>query len=192
MYMIISYVSRIFLVMELVYQMPIFMKGLLIFSLLTIFGSASSSACASNFFCFPQGDLVQEETFAEVLVDHCEEAGSLFGNLDFERRFSKVTPLYQRVLSALIVEDEIEDYEEINVGRSMSVQNTTCGFPYDMLIEAEPRKRDGMEFECDSMLGMSSFDCQYEQMCLNDKLLLELQSIDLYPDIVVCFTCLKS
>ncbi|KAM7463800.1 hypothetical protein LguiA_031921 [Lonicera macranthoides] len=130
------------------------------------------------------GDLVQEETFAEELVDHCEEAGSLFGNLDFEITFNKVTPLYQRVLSALIVEDEIEDYEEINVGRSMSVQNTTCGFPYDTLIEAEPRKRDGMEFECDSMLGMSSFDCQYEQMGLNDKLLLELQSIDLYPDVV--------
>lgn len=35
--------------------------------------------------------------------------------------------------------------------------------------------------------GISSFDCQYQLMCLDDRLLLELQSIGLYPETMVDF-----
>lgn len=159
-----------------------------------------------------------------------------------------VEPLYQRVLSALIVEDDIEDFEENNVEQSMSLPNSICNSDYDtcLFIDAEPRKRGRMEFECDSVFGVqaqshgtakksfsstdstnshrspsikdtpcndvhpevellagisrnfrdspqiirtegygiSSFDCPYEHMSLNDKILLELQSVDLYLETV--------
>lgn len=175
--------------------------------------------------------------------------------LEHERRF-EATSLYQRVLSALIVEDEIE--LERNVERNISVQNATTDSPYDtyLLTGAEPRKSKRAEFECELLFGVqsqrhgterrfiscngsdnidrspsiqnppcnggllegacgfmhsevellagisrkdldkpeivqtkgfgiSSNDCQYDQMCLNDKLLLELHSIGLYPEIIM-------
>lgn len=167
----------------------------------------------------------------------------LYGKLESERRLSKVTPLYQRVLSALIVEDEIEEVEENSIERNVSLQY----FANDLRRDAEPRKRGRIEFEHGStfgaqpwkqgtgdgfvscngsdtsnrntfvqnppqdellqgesgfvysevgvLVGVSSNDLdgpqavltngQYEKMCIEEKLLLELQSIGLCLDAVV-------
>jgi hypothetical protein len=127
----------------------------------------------------------QENHISEGLIGHCEEGGNLFGTLDFEKRFNKATPLYQRVLSLLILEDDIEEYEEMSMGRNTSISNDTCRFSYDTSIDDEPRKKnDIIAFEGDSLVGISSFDSSYEQMDPNDRLLLELESVGLYPDSV--------
>lgn len=35
--------------------------------------------------------------------------------------------------------------------------------------------------------GTSPYHCQFEQMSLDDKILMELHSLGIYPDVVVCF-----
>ncbi|XAR53508.1 hypothetical protein NMG60_11022095 [Bertholletia excelsa] len=168
----------------------------------------------------------------------------LCGKLDTEVRLNQVTPLYQRVLSALILEDEIEEFDD-GMGRNVSLQYTTNDYKYN----AEPRKRDKMDCEYGMTYGSqtqkqcgenrffscngssvsnrspviqnspqnedmfvhsnngslaslsvneldgpefaglngfcgSSFDNQYAEMRMEDKLLLELQSIGIYLDAV--------
>lgn len=39
--------------------------------------------------------------------------------------------------------------------------------------------------------GFSSSDCQYDEMCLEDKLVLELQSVGLYSETMVCFNFVR-
>ncbi|KAK3228498.1 hypothetical protein Dsin_000379 [Dipteronia sinensis] len=185
------------------------------------------------------------------LGDQIQANGDFVGRLDSDSK-NEDTPLYQRVLSALIAEDETEEFEENSGGRYTYSRDdfpgSTC-----LLIDAESRKRDRIQFEYDSMLGqvqkqcsfdglscngdttfnrgrsienvynddfsnggsglmhgetrifsefsenagngtraavhtsassISSLDCQYEQMCLRDKLMLELQSIGLYLESV--------
>ncbi|KAI3470617.1 hypothetical protein Pfo_027280 [Paulownia fortunei] len=173
---------------------------------------------------------------------------SVFGCSEAEKRYDIVTPLYQRVLSALIVEDEIEESEETGFGRPRSSVNDSC-----LLIGAESKHMDKLdlceqmfgaqtpkngnahiifscngnaEFDrspnaqdrlcngellqrdrgyvhsevevlvrlsrCDYVLqslqtnncGISSVDCQYEQMCVEEKLVLELQSVGLFVEAV--------
>ncbi|KAA8539132.1 hypothetical protein F0562_025824 [Nyssa sinensis] len=181
------------------------------------------------------------------LVDQIQDVESLCGRLDLEGRFNKITPLYQRVLSALIAEDEIEEFEENGMGRNVSLQCVTDDSPYDMCLAIDTEHRKSVfgvqtqkQFTTNKFLscngittsdrslsiqnppcndellqgdggfvhsevgvlaglsgndldgpqivkkgfGISSFDCHYEQMCLDDKLLLELQSIGLYPETV--------
>lgn len=78
-----------------------------------------------------------------------QDIDPLYGKLESGKRLSKVTPLYQRVLSALIVEDEIEEVEENSIERNVALQYVTNDLHYD----AEPRKRGRMEFEHGSALG---------------------------------------
>ncbi|KAG6778205.1 hypothetical protein POTOM_018059 [Populus tomentosa] len=168
----------------------------------------------------------------------------------------KVAPLYQRVLSALIEEDESEEFYTQSEGKNMSLHyasdDSHCGSCN--LIDIEPKDRDRMESEVESkvnfqtqkscfldrlscdksvasnaignpsmssslhsneqwpldddfshsdaghaseicsndpgslqireinMPGFSSSDGQYQLMCLDDRLLLELQSIGLCPE----------
>ncbi|CAI9767510.1 unnamed protein product [Fraxinus pennsylvanica] len=175
------------------------------------------------------------EEFAQQLQD-----SSLIGSLDTEG----CTPLYQRVLSALIVEDEIEGCKENGFGRSRSSSDDVC-----FIIDSESKSRSLQNFSepivgiqtqkngnpnqffscnentdnnrvrsarvhpCNSELlhgeggyehsqvevlarlsgcdhasrssqtksnGISSSDSQYDEMCLEDKLVLELQSVGLY------------
>ncbi|XP_058204443.1 uncharacterized protein LOC131318578 isoform X2 [Rhododendron vialii] len=173
-------------------------------------------------------------------------------NLESERRLRKVTPLYQRVLSALIVDDEIEELEENGMARNESLQCCTNVAQYN----AEPTERDAVQFEHESPVGtqtwkqcagnrffscngsttsgrspviqnppehnngllegkngylysnfgvfdglsgndldgsqivrtnsfnIPSSDSQYEKMCMEDKLMLELQSVGIYVDTV--------
>ncbi|KAL5568604.1 hypothetical protein UlMin_025179 [Ulmus minor] len=161
-----------------------------------------------------------------------------------------IPPLYQRVLSALIVEDEAEEFEENCGGRLPCFQSSR----YSTDADFHPPNTVGIEFEHESVLspqmlrqcavdrfscngsstytksssisnqlfnnglleidqgvpqfdngmftefsengvdgpvsiytnasGISSIECPYEQMCLEDKLLLELQSVGLYPEMV--------
>ncbi|KAL5735172.1 hypothetical protein ACOSP7_033033 [Xanthoceras sorbifolium] len=177
------------------------------------------------------------------LANQVQANGDFVGRLDSERK-NEDTPLYQRILSALIAEDENEEFEE-NGGGIYNYCRDDSPVDTCLLIDAESRKRDRIQFEYDSMLGqvqkqcllscngdttfnggrsiqnmynddfsnggsglmhgetrifsefsenggngpravhtdassISSPDCQYEHMCLKDKLMLELQSIGLY------------
>ncbi|KAL0403554.1 UNVERIFIED_CONTAM: hypothetical protein Sradi_1996200 [Sesamum radiatum] len=163
---------------------------------------------------------------------------SVFGCSEAEKRYDMVTPLYQRILSAVIVEDEIEESEETGFGRPRGSVNDSC-----LLISAESKQMDKLDlcdptfgvqtqkngnthiiFSCNGNAdfdrssnaqevlqrdsgymhsevevlvrlsrcdyvpqnmqtdncGISSFDGQYEQMGIEEKLILELQSIGLF------------
>ncbi|XP_038688946.1 uncharacterized protein LOC119988101 isoform X2 [Tripterygium wilfordii] len=199
------------------------------------------------------GDLVKAEHFLLHLAS--EETERNVQDQILLERGQKFPPLFQRVLSALIVEDEFENFEEKNGGRNSYFQfggddalGGTC-----LPIDVEPRKGNDIDFEYEPMLDVksqmhcsvdryscngsslnirstsmhnqlcsdglfqevngfmdskigilpefsevcgkeqpslhassviSAHDCPYEQMCLEDKLLLELQSIGLFPETV--------
>lgn len=193
-----------------------------------------------------------EPTRNADLDDQVQGSCTFSGRLYSEGK-SEVTPLYQRVLSSLIMEDESLEYEENSDGRNMSLQynknnsSSTTGAPVDI----ETGKSDRIGLENDSMLGLqdqkqypvsrsfcngsvsfgrmtsiknelcsedyfrgghgcinseigmlpelhrncngplsvetessdvSSFDCQYEKICLEDKFILELQSIGIFVE----------
>ncbi|KAG5237874.1 spectrin beta chain, brain [Salix suchowensis] len=170
-------------------------------------------------------------------------------------RRNNVTPLYQRVLSALIVEDESEEFAENSGGRNISFQYTRDNSPGDscLPIDSELGSTNGIDFNYESKLsfqsqkqssldgfscngsttinrtgdfhkksyndhlvqesngfmhlktgmfpglsenndkkpsihsnafGISAYDCPYEELDLEDKLLMELQSVGLYPETV--------
>lgn len=177
------------------------------------------------------------------------------------RRSERATPLYQRILSALIEEDETEELFHPSEGKNMSLHyasdDSHCGSCNQ--IDVEPKDKDRMEsevesnadflsqknclldgFSCDKSIGSNSFrnailsnsvhsselwlgdddmshldvglgseicsnnlghlqsketdinglsssDSQYQLMCLDDRLLLELASIGLYPEALVGF-----
>lgn len=89
------------------------------------------------------------------LDDDFLEHEVLFGRIDTKGRPNEVPPLYQRVLSALIVEDEAEEFEEDCGGRDVSFRYVTDDSPSTCLhIDVESIKRDGMELEYKSMLGL--------------------------------------
>ena len=91
------------------------------------------------------------------MVDQFEDGDvAIYGRLNAERKFNKVTPLYQRVLSALIIEDETEELEE-NGGQ----RNTSIQYPRDdsfagvcLNADIDPQRRDKMESEYDSVLDL--------------------------------------
>lgn len=180
-----------------------------------------------------------------TLQDQVWDLDSVGGRLDLERR-KKVPPLYQRVLSALIIEDETEEFEGDSGGRvtcfqyngeytsdaelerrnmvrdSQTLQQSAAeGFSCNdngnfikgksihnqlfrndlfkgdqvgshldngMLLEFSENGVDGSLSVCTNVSRISSFDCAYEQMSMEDKLLLELQSVGLDPEIVVSLT----
>ncbi|KAJ9540144.1 hypothetical protein OSB04_026650 [Centaurea solstitialis] len=181
---------------------------------------------------------------------HVKHQGSEFfsGKLESEKTSREFIPLFQRVLSALIIEDNIDELEEET--ENIPLQDSFCDSAYDTfhVDDYDPRKRARREIERDNVFavhapsihsvkvsfssngsctnsfrsptsvngspcedvrsqvevlagisknfldrpqvfqmegfGISSFDSHYEQMRLEDKLLLELQSIGLYPDSV--------
>ncbi|KAK8279518.1 hypothetical protein V6Z12_D09G116700 [Gossypium hirsutum] len=108
------------------------------------------------------------------------------------KKFDKVTPLYQRVLSALIEEDDSDELYHRIEAKNMSLHyasdDSHCGSCN--LMDVEFRDRDKMESEVESN---ADFQCQrnslldrlsgdYQLMGVDDKLLLELNSIGLYTD----------
>lgn len=170
---------------------------------------------------------------------HVKHQGSesFSGRLDSDKTPKEFIPLFQRVLSALIIEDTIDHLEEEeDTGNIPPVEDAFFdSTSYETFDNGyEPRKRARQEVEhgnmfqsvhsvkvsfssngsfrnpsvndspCDDVVlagisnnfinrpqviqmegfGISSFDNQYEQMRLDDKLLVELNSIGLYPELV--------
>lgn len=204
-----------------------------------------------------RGTKLQEEEKESVdavsLIDQIQDASSLCGIL--ESVGVKNIPLYQRVLSALIAEDEIEEFEEDSAGRNMPFQyynitphvgggayhlngvepTDSNGFGYDYgsplgtqtpkdhaldryacngnnpfmrvtdtqndsykndyfkrqhgMISAEigmlPEILDNCVDGQSNTAGSPVQSCLYEKMWLEERLLLELQSIGLFPEKVV-------
>ncbi|XP_047320029.1 uncharacterized protein LOC124924035 isoform X2 [Impatiens glandulifera] len=162
-----------------------------------------------------------------------------------EKGSNKHTPLYQRVLSALIAEDEIEEIEEGGTERNAFSQyaahSLSCNEPsrtdgkegrYQLHFGTEMEKQSaasmyfsydgvngsvgqnlpcsvdksqekigfsrevgGLTGFCKNSLGGSPFahsngfghsysDNEYEQLCIEDKILLELHNVGIYPETV--------
>lgn len=167
---------------------------------------------------------------------HVKHQGSesFSGRLDSDKTSKEFIPLFQRVLSALIIEDTIDELEEQDDNGNIPIEDAFFDPAYDT-YDYDPRKRARREFEHNTMFGqtvhsvkvsfssngctntnpsindslcedgnfinrpqviqmegfgISSFDNQYEQMRLDDKLLMELHSIGLYPELVVCLVSL--
>ncbi|KAM7274508.1 hypothetical protein ACFE04_016374 [Oxalis oulophora] len=235
--------------------------------------AANSARNASNLACSGPFWKKVEPVFSSVSTDDTsyfkkqlsfsEELDESFSQmLSFENNamkeaagksvgLAKMTPLYQRVLSALIEEDDSEEVNHhLSEGKSMTLQYSSddshCGSCN--LIDVETKDRDKMESEiesesdfrsqnhyfhdrnsCDkstasiityknpsmssSLLSnehwsgdevlshssiaseicsdepremhgqvFSSSDSHYERMCFDDRLMLELQSIGLFPE----------
>ncbi|KAH6756497.1 hypothetical protein C2S53_002248 [Perilla frutescens var. hirtella] len=180
-------------------------------------------------------------------VEHLQNS-FVRGCSDSDKIYGRSTPLYQRVLSALIMEDEVEEFEETGFGRPRNSVNNSyllseteskhmdnldfCEpvigaqtrksgnahkiFPcngnmdvdrspsaVDYICNGELTQRDGgfvhsevevlvrlsrFDHAPQSLLannsGISSFDFQYEQMGVEEKLVVELQSIGLFLEAV--------
>ncbi|XP_026425084.1 uncharacterized protein LOC113321394 isoform X2 [Papaver somniferum] len=138
-----------------------------------------------------------------------QEFDTLCGMLDTEG-YEKVNPLYQRVLSALIGEDEMDDNDHVSEGQEFfhyASDDSPCitfgseckdadTLESDLdssgeLINSDTGTASGFDenhlggspsFSNSSASAISSSDCQYQLMCLDDKLMLELQSIGLHPE----------
>ncbi|XP_024012705.1 uncharacterized protein LOC18018268 isoform X3 [Eutrema salsugineum] len=107
----------------------------------------------------------------EGIVDYSGPASSRISDLSFERldmrKLNESTPLYKRVLSALIEEDDGEEVVQFNGGKNLSSlhyasDDSHCGSC--TYIDTEFRERDRMEFEVES-----SGDFQTPKSCLFDR-----------------------
>ncbi|XVF19719.1 hypothetical protein REPUB_Repub11eG0135100 [Reevesia pubescens] len=187
-------------------------------------------------------------------VEEMAKTNAASGRFDM-KKFDKVTPLCQRVLSALIEEDESDDIYHHIEAKNMSLHyasdDSHCGSCNQMDVESKDRERMESEVEsnadflcqknslldrlsCDVSVASNTFrnssmsnslhsserwlgdddfshsdmgpvseicstdpgqlqhrevnvsgissDCHYQFMCMEDKLLLELHSIGLYPE----------
>ncbi|KAG2333529.1 hypothetical protein Bca4012_016866 [Brassica carinata] len=106
----------------------------------------------------------------EGIVDYSGPALSCISDVSFERldmrKLNESTPLYKRVLSALIEEDDGEEVVQFNGGKNLSLHyasddshSGSCTY-----IDTEFRERDRMEFEVES-----SGDFQTPKSCLFDR-----------------------
>ncbi|CAA7061087.1 unnamed protein product [Microthlaspi erraticum] len=92
----------------------------------------------------------------EGIVDYLGPASSCISDLSFERldmrKLNESTPLYKRVLSALIEEDDGEEVVQFNGGKNLSLHyasdDSHCGSC--TYIDTDFRERDRMEFEVES------------------------------------------
>uniref|UniRef100_A0A1J3F073 Uncharacterized protein n=1 Tax=Noccaea caerulescens TaxID=107243 RepID=A0A1J3F073_NOCCA len=92
----------------------------------------------------------------EGIVDYLNPASSCISDLSFERfdmrKLNESTPLYKRVLSALIEEDDGEEVVQFNGGKNLSLHyasdDSHCGSC--TYIDTDFRERDRMEFEVES------------------------------------------
>ncbi|XP_042488723.1 uncharacterized protein LOC122068869 [Macadamia integrifolia] len=205
----------------------------------------------------PNGIGSNESDKAAGLVDQPEGNKALCRRIDVGGQFDKVTPLYQRVLSALIGDDVVEEFDRSSESRNNYFQYANGDSPFGTYnpIDVEPKDGERMESDIESDLdprtqkrsfdfypcngstasnrfrstsicknsyndefwqaddglvqseagvvtelvqtnlegtqdiqtnisGLSSIGCQYQEMNLDDKILLELQSIGLYPETV--------
>ena len=100
------------------------------------FGSNEIDKSLQNIIESKESDRIVE------FIDQVQGFDTLCGSLKSEGRLNKVSPLYQRVLSALIIEDEVEEVEENNMGRNGTLHYDTTDLRCDMT--------GGMEFVYES------------------------------------------
>ncbi|RDX62865.1 hypothetical protein CR513_58764, partial [Mucuna pruriens] len=101
---------------------------------------------------------------------HCDDESTKFdalgGKKDMER-LDKVTPLFQRLLCALIEEDESEEsYHQSdakNISRQCASDDSHCGSCNQ--IDFEPKDRDRMDSDVESEV-----DLQIQKSCMLDRL----------------------
>ncbi|GMG99480.1 hypothetical protein Nepgr_001320 [Nepenthes gracilis] len=157
------------------------------------------------------------------LIDQFQGNDSSYSGRSCEEGHNSLTPLVQRVLSALIVEDEFDELEENIFGGNVSFLSgrdnpsimahrifcngdTTHSRCSSIRIPAHDEMWDGdyslmhsevgaspgplqnhlngsLTFHINAS-GNSPSECKYEQMSIEEKLLLELQSIGLNPETV--------
>ncbi|VVB16831.1 unnamed protein product [Arabis nemorensis] len=106
----------------------------------------------------------------DVSVNYSGQALSCVSDLSFQRldmrKLNESTPLYKRVLSALIDEDDGEEVVQFNGGKNLSLHyasdDSHCGSC--TYIDTDFRERDRMEFEVES-----SADFQTPKSCLFDR-----------------------
>lgn len=106
----------------------------------------------------------------DVSVNYSGQALSCISDLSFQRldmrKLNESTPLYKRVLSALIDEDDGEEVLQFNGGKNLSLHyasdDSHCGSC--TYIDTDFRERDRMEFEVES-----SADFQTPKSCLFDR-----------------------
>ncbi|KAK9734552.1 hypothetical protein RND81_04G147600 [Saponaria officinalis] len=207
-------------------------------------------SCVENNFLKERGDVPLGRKGSDTVVDKNE---SVHVGLTGERNMDNLNSLYQRVLCAIIEEEENEGlyngYEGANMSSQWASDDSHCGSCN--YADTETRDRDRFESEAESIVdfqipkrypgdrfscnksvtsnttlntsmsdslyssgrwlgddglsysdaefmggsyqndlvgsqGISAsgagLDCQYELMCVDDKLMMELQSIGLYPD----------
>ncbi|MCH95790.1 hypothetical protein A2U01_0016772, partial [Trifolium medium] len=116
------------------------------------------------------------------MVDQHRAGSFLHSPMDLE---NKLAPLYQRVLSALIIDDQTEETVgdgNISFPCEQDDSPLEACFSWDFENEVSiNRTEHGFNTDNVSCNGNATF----EQMGMEDKLLLELQSVGLYPDPVL-------
>ncbi|GAB4855166.1 hypothetical protein Ancab_023792 [Ancistrocladus abbreviatus] len=157
-----------------------------------------------------------EATRMEDLFNQFQDGDSSEGGKDCEDGPKYKTPLIQRVLSALIIEDECEESEENFWGRNasfLSGRDTTClmadritcngSAVYDRCSSIQISSHDEiwssdhgvmrskvgaspgpLQNDLNASLSIPPSEYKYEEMSIDEKLLLELQSVGLYPETV--------
>ncbi|KAL8166714.1 hypothetical protein V2J09_008213 [Rumex salicifolius] len=161
-----------------------------------------------------------ESTNSKGLAEQGRDSG-FYCRKDSEEGSQGLTPLYQRVLSALIMEDELEEFERTNCGRSPSFSGGELGCITEEKLfsngDTSYSRSSNIDIPCqlDLWEGERSFMhsegllpasyqgnlkgpitpqinicddssslVQYAQMSIDEKLLIELQSIGLHPESV--------
>ncbi|WJX21478.1 hypothetical protein P8452_10912 [Trifolium repens] len=113
------------------------------------------------------------------MVDQHRAGSFLHSPMDSE---NKLAPLYQRVLSALIIDDQTE--ETVGDG-NISFPCEEDDSPMEACFSWDFENQDSIS-RTEHGFNTNNVSCNenatYEQMDMEDKLLLELQSVGLYPD----------
>lgn len=111
--------------------------------------TASDSLCSRRNRCIKSESEFKDSTDKVEFVAQLHNS-SLYGSSDSEKGFEVVTPLYQRILSAIIVEDEIEEYEDDGFGRRRGSVNDS------FLLGTESKFTDRLDF-CEPMFGVQTW-----------------------------------
>ncbi|GAB4836281.1 hypothetical protein Ancab_001196 [Ancistrocladus abbreviatus] len=140
-----------------------------------------------------------EATRAWDLLSQFQGGDSSDRRKGYEEGPKHMTPLIQRVLSALIIEDECEESEENVYGGDASflpVRDNTCLIADRITCNGSTAYEVGTSpgtFQSDlngslsvhmNMFGISLSEYKYKEMTIDEKVLLELQSVGLYPETV--------
>ncbi|KAG1331024.1 hypothetical protein COCNU_02G009920 [Cocos nucifera] len=132
-------------------------------------------------------------------VDEPKHASPACGKVETEKWLEKMVPLSQRLLSAFISEEGTEQFDcDIEQGDTV-LQFSSDYFHYGTYSHVQNEHEtdfmrsgssniqnfmSGDETMGTSFSGTSTYECQFEHMSLDDRILMELHSIGLYPESV--------